>query len=303
MRTVTKNAEQLLLNELQENWQSHPQTRVLHLACSSIFSKLGDEQQNEFLDICLKVLQDKHYGVSCSSFITFDFDIFVISRVLTHKLCEEIKNLIESQMTVGLTNAQFQLFEIGVDWPHIKSLADEKLKAAKETAPKQPQASPAPTIINELIKTLDPALIGNLDNRRKERQAPEILVVEDDAFSRQLLTSSLQKSYSVTMTEDGEGALISYINKAPDVIFLDIGLPDINGHDVLQQLHQIDPLAYVIMFSANGDRKNILKSIELGASGFVGKPFSKDTLMQYINKCPTIQNKMHKEISDAHPSQ
>ena len=88
---------------------------------------------------------------------------------------------------------------------------------------------------------------------------------------------------------------MSYVNKAPDVLFLDIGLPDINGHEVLEKLFKLDPDAYVVMFSGNGDKENIMKAVELGAKGFVGKPFSQEKLLQYIQKSPFIQEKQKRE--------
>ena len=82
-----------------------------------------------------------------------------------------------------------------------------------------------------------------------------------------------------------------YVNKAPAVRFLDIGLPDIDGHTVLKKVFEIDPDAYVVMFSGNGDKENVMKAVKTGAKGFVGKPFTKDKLYQYIDKSPFVQTK------------
>ena len=98
------------------------------------------------------------------------------------------------------------------------------------------------------------------------------------------------------MTGDGQGALMGYVNKAPDVLFLDIGLPDIDGHAVLEKIFKLDPDAYVVMFSGNKDRDNVMKAVELGAKGFVGKPFTSEKLLQYIQKSPFIQAKQKKEF-------
>jgi FixJ family two-component response regulator len=49
------------------------------------------------------------------------------------------------------------------------------------------------------------------------------------------------------------------------------------------------------MFSGNGDRPNVLKAVQLGAKGFIGKPFSRDKIFQYINKSPFIAGKKSKE--------
>jgi len=119
--------------------------------------------------------------------------------------------------------------------------------------------------------------------------------VEDDLFSQRLVANVLQSKFELTMAEDGQGAIMGYVKHAPDVLFLDIGLPDIDGHAVLEKLFQIDPQAYVVMFSGNGDKENVMKAITLGAKGFVGKPFSEDKLLQYIHKSPFIQARQPKE--------
>ena len=107
----------------------------------------------------------------------------------------------------------------------------------------------------------------------------------------------MQKKYKVYATQDGQGAVLNYLNKAPDVVFLDIDLPDMSGHDVLSKIFALDPEAYIIMFSGNGDRGNVLKAIERGAKGFVGKPFSQDKLTHYIQKSPFVKIKTQKEHS------
>ncbi len=127
--------------------------------------------------------------------------------------------------------------------------------------------------------------------RREARKTSAIMVVEDDAFTQKLIQNTIKDTHKLSIAGDGQGAIMTYVNKAPDVLFLDIGLPDIDGLKVLEKIFKIDPHAYVVMFSGNGDKKNILKAIELGAKGFIGKPFTKDKIFQYINKSPHIQRK------------
>jgi two-component system chemotaxis response regulator CheY len=84
------------------------------------------------------------------------------------------------------------------------------------------------------------------------------------------------------------------------VLFLDIGLPDIDGLKVLERIFKLDPQAYVVMFSGNGSKEHIMRAVELGARGFVGKPFTKEKLFQYIEKSPFVQARHVKEISHGH---
>lgn len=68
----------------------------------------------------------------------------------------------------------------------------------------------------------------------------------------------------------------------PDVVFLDIDLPDKNGREVLSWIMHNDPGVTVVMFSSNSSLDNISQSIEEGASGFIAKPFLKESLLHYI---------------------
>ncbi len=90
-------------------------------------------------------------------------------------------------------------------------------------------------------------------------------------------------------------ALDKYTNIAPDILFLDINLPDVTGHELLEKILILDPDAYVIMLSGNCDRDNITQAISKGAKGFIAKPFTKDKLFQYIDRCPTIALKQHSD--------
>ena len=127
--------------------------------------------------------------------------------------------------------------------------------------------------------------------RREKREKPGILVVEDDPFSQRLVSKSLEDNFDIYAAVTGQEAVSAYIRHAPDMVFLDIGLPDASGLDVLLKIFEIDAQAHIVMLSGSGSRDNILKAVENGAKGFVGKPFTREKLLQYINKCPFVQAK------------
>jgi CheY-like chemotaxis protein len=126
--------------------------------------------------------------------------------------------------------------------------------------------------------------------RRKSRSKPELMIIEDDAFSRRLVENVLQKQYPLTALDTADLALATYANLAPDMLFLDINLPDVTGHELLERIIALDPSAYVIMLSGNCDQTNITQAMSKGAKGFIAKPFTRDKLFQYIDRCPTIQH-------------
>lgn len=127
--------------------------------------------------------------------------------------------------------------------------------------------------------------------QRALRSEPRLMIIEDDPFSRRLVENVLQKQYPLTGLSSAEDALATYADIAPDLLFLDINLPDVTGHELLEKIIVLDPKAYVVMLSGNADRNNIMQAMQHGAVGFVAKPFSREKLFQYIERCPTI----HKE--------
>jgi CheY-like chemotaxis protein len=127
-----------------------------------------------------------------------------------------------------------------------------------------------------------------IKNRRANRNRPELMIIEDDAFSRRLVENVLQKQYALTGLGEANYALETYARIAPDLLFLDINLPAVTGHELLERIITMDPDAYVIMLSGNCDRDNIAQAVSKGAKGFIAKPFTKDKLFQYIERCPHI---------------
>ncbi|MCD8526090.1 MAG: response regulator [Alphaproteobacteria bacterium] len=140
-----------------------------------------------------------------------------------------------------------------------------------------------------LNMSLNEDLVSTVVQRRHARTQLEILVVEDEQFSRKLVAAALS-AYTVSFAEDGYSAVLAYVQKAPDIVFLDINLPDVMGNDVLTKILSIDMGAYIVMLSANSQTENVIGTVRAGAKGFVGKPFTKDKLLQYIARCPRAQS-------------
>ena len=65
-------------------------------------------------------------------------------------------------------------------------------------------------------------------------------------------------------------------------------MPAISGHDFLKKIFDLDPHAFVVMLSGHSDRSNKTKAKQLGAKGFIGKPFSREDIYGYINECQGV---------------
>ena len=103
---------------------------------------------------------------------------------------------------------------------------------------------------------------------------PVILVVDDEPQIQRFLRHSLEASgYQVVLANDGAAALRAIAKDAPDLVILDLGLPDIDGKAVLGQMRQTSQLP-VIVLSARGDDAEKIAALDLGANDYVEKPFS-----------------------------
>jgi two-component system chemotaxis response regulator CheY len=124
---------------------------------------------------------------------------------------------------------------------------------------------------------------------RMARQNDIIMVVEDDMFSRNVAKNALHTKFKIVEVTDGGKATQEYMACSPDVVFLDIHLPNKKGYKILQEIMEVDPQAYIVMVSADTAEKQIRQCIDLGAKGFIAKPFRGEKLFDYIRKCPTIR--------------
>jgi len=103
---------------------------------------------------------------------------------------------------------------------------------------------------------------------------PQVLLVEDDAAIRVALTRSLHdQGHAVSSTASGMTALTAAVAQKPDVVLLDLGLPDIDGADVLSMLRAVSDVP-VIVATARDDEAEVVRLLDLGADDYVIKPFT-----------------------------
>lgn len=124
---------------------------------------------------------------------------------------------------------------------------------------------------------------------RLKRQNDVIMLVEDDLFARNIAKNALQSKFKVIEVTDGAKATQAYLSHSPDVLFLDIHLPNKKGYQILKEIMEVDPQAYIVMLSADAAKDRVMTCIQNGAKGFIAKPFRGEKLYDYIRKCPTIR--------------
>lgn len=296
MYIVKQDAEHILLETISQHWEKGTSGRCVYLRFSTL-----EKDKKHYFPLLLKEVEAFLDEKDSRLFICDDDDVFVLSFSATHKKLADLLDHIAEQCAPAFLSESFlqermaSLFEISVDQAKLKALCTKKIERLAQTkkALEQKQKQLEEALHREKVLNLkiDEALVASLDDRRRQRESIEVLIVEDEAFSLKLVENLIKDSYSVVGVKNGLEALHGYAKAAPDILFLDIGLPDITGHDVLKKVLEIDPQAYVVMLSGHGDRDNVMKALQNGAKDFVVKPFNKNKLLQSITKCPFVQAK------------
>ncbi|BFT73063.1 MULTISPECIES: response regulator [Paenibacillus] len=116
--------------------------------------------------------------------------------------------------------------------------------------------------------------------------ANRILIVDDAAFMRMMIRDILTKNgYEVCgEANDGAQAIEKYKELKPDLITMDITMPEMDGIQALKEIKKIEPSAKVIMCSAMGQQAMVIDAIQAGAKDFIVKPFQADRVIEAIKK-------------------
>ncbi len=113
----------------------------------------------------------------------------------------------------------------------------------------------------------------------------KILVVDDAAFMRMRCKKLLSQSgFDVIEAATGAQAVEVYKEDRPDVVLLDITMPDMDGLTALKELKKFDPDAKVAMVSAMGQQSVVMEALKFGARDFLVKPFDPDRVLATVRK-------------------
>lgn len=113
--------------------------------------------------------------------------------------------------------------------------------------------------------------------------APNILLVEDDVELSQLVSRRLVESgYEVRIAQTGTAALSEVALKAPDLVLLDIMLPELDGLEVCRRIRASHPLMYIIMLTARSEEMDRVVGLEVGADDYITKPFGLSELVARV---------------------
>ena len=116
--------------------------------------------------------------------------------------------------------------------------------------------------------------------------AKNILICDDAAFMRMMIKDILTNNgYNVVgEAENGAKGVEKYNELKPDLVLMDITMPELDGIQALKKIKEMDSSATVIMCSAMGQQAMVIESIQAGAKDFIVKPFQADRVLEAVKK-------------------
>jgi two-component system chemotaxis response regulator CheY len=113
-----------------------------------------------------------------------------------------------------------------------------------------------------------------------------VLIVDDAAFMRMMIKDILEKNGYDVVAEANNGikAVEMYKKERPDIVTMDITMPDMDGIEAVKAIREFDPSAKIIMCSAMGQQSMVMDAIRAGAKDFVVKPFQPDRVLEALSK-------------------
>lgn len=114
----------------------------------------------------------------------------------------------------------------------------------------------------------------------------KVLIIDDAAFMRMILKSMLERNgYEVVgEAQNGVVGVKKYMELHPDIVTLDITMPEMNGIEALKEIRKIDPCSKVVMVSAMGQERYVHDCEMLGAKSYIVKPFVEDHVIKTLTQ-------------------
>lgn len=288
MHIITTQGERHLYEALPHIKEKPERWRSIYLNFQALDESYRDGVRTQVMINTIKeLLRDQEGRV----YLCADGDIFMLFKGVPAKILEMVSAHmhdlfdLSQKVTADKESIAFcTIYDLSIDWMPFYEVCRNKYLVLQSNKNKETdKVEPAITKEAPIPRTIDKGLINRIKQQRDKREKAHVLLVEDDVFSRRLVKNILS-DYQVLEAGSGQEALRLYATHAPEIVFLDIDLPDFSGHVVLQQIYDADPEAHVIMLSGNSYKEYILAAMEEGAKGFITKPFPRDKVLHYMQQ-------------------
>ncbi len=289
IKTVTANAEKMLLATIEDKNSALTARSLLQCCFSTLNISAPDVDR---LVITLKDMLKEHNGVLyyCS-----DGDVFIewagAGKGLKTAIEGEMAKYCLQQKAEWNPDDFFRYYDINVHGEELRIIIKHKIaKLITEEFKIIPEANKLNTHDIKLTSDQQISFYKSVQ-ARYGREMPHILIVEDQAFSRKLLLGLLLNTHKCHVAKDAAEALAMYSTFVPDIILLDVELPDANGHSIAKCIREIDPDIWIVMVTANHYQSDVNMAKENKVQGFIVKPYNKQKIMGLIDS----YNKLKKQ--------
>ena len=266
--------------ELNNEWiQKYNILSKRSLTKAAQITIVGENEEDSFY--LKEILEFFDYSVSCSS------NIGVVSQITTNESESTFIYLVmcegRNEMPQTIANGNSYVVYIDVK----KELNDARLCYGKLRAISEELISNRITsFIYNLIKKSD--IVNNRETRTiksfQHTPTKTILHVEDEKFNYELLKMPLSKRYNLLWAKNGIEACIIIEEKHPDMIFMDIRMPEMNGLDATRIIKEISPQTPIVALSAYSFEENIVEAKKAGVDDFISKPFRVEDLVECVRR-------------------
>ncbi|QQR69393.1 MAG: response regulator [Alphaproteobacteria bacterium] len=289
MRIYDNDSEKHLI-EMIDHLRDAPSTwRALHFHFSAL---QPENRQIRQLQSAINILQGALGQYQGGAYLCRDSDFIVIyehkpgasldTMMLDMRFLFADDPLASAGYVSGQPDGFFTAYDLSIGFEQFFYLCLHKLSLTNHVMPSMAGMVENKAVPNDFVMP-DLRSFRKTASERAERKQIKILVVEDSYFSRQMIRQALSAQHEMLLAKDGKEGLFQYLTYAPDITFLDIGLPHLSGHDILRRISEADEQAFVVMLTASNHSSDINHAIALGAKGYIVKPFTVGKLQAYID--------------------
>ncbi|MCG8492344.1 MAG: response regulator [Sneathiellales bacterium] len=286
IRIVERSAEHTLVTDLARFRKNQRSQNVLHCRFSRVALQLKAQGVTKLLTEHLTDMQ------ACIYFCA-DGDLLITwpgqAKETMDSIIQSFTRRLLKQFEGSDNDDLFKYYESRAHENSLGEVCQDKISSLEAIQEKNrlaanTQCTEKKPIPADLIFTQDHiARFKEVQPKRKMRNEPEILIVEDQLFTRKLLKHAFDKDHIVHVAPNASEALLLYSLFAPDITFLDIELPDGNGHSLAEQFTEIDKDAFIIMVTSNHYASDVNRAKENGVRGYVVKPFTIEKILHSLD--------------------
>lgn len=147
------------------------------------------------------------------------------------------------------------------------------------------------------LKSVQETLMANVDLVQLTEQTKKLtaMVVEDEGVANELLSSTFKNFFSeVSSAFNGKEAIEMFERIKPDIVFVDIVMPEMDGIELSRKLREMNPNQIIIVISASNDIQKISESIEIGVNSFIQKPIDTKKIIELLSNVTALISKKKK---------